>query len=55
MSPCRCNEPGPGRRQVAIEKLGDFVYEKQYDDRLRLGLPIETDTEKGIRKRWHSG
>ena len=56
MSPCRCEEPGPGRRrQIPLEMLGDYVYEQQYDDRRRLGLPIETDTEKGIRKRWHSG
>jgi hypothetical protein len=35
--------------------MGEFVFKKQYEQRKRLNLPIQTDTEIGMRKRHYSG
>ncbi len=56
IQPCRCDAPGPGRRQGRVlDGIHEFCGKKQYQDRKRLGLPLMTDTELGVRSRWHSG
>ena len=50
-SPCRCRHPA-GPRFGAKMFMGNFVFSKQHEERTRLGLPLETDIEKGIRKKW---
>ncbi len=51
-APCKCKAPGPGRRQAAPHGIPDHVFEQQYNERKRLGLPIETDMERGVRRKW---
>jgi len=52
MSPCRCKKPGPGKRTLRQPGLPQYVFENQYNERTRLGLPLETDIEKGVRSKW---
>jgi hypothetical protein len=52
MHPCRCEAPG-GPKSGRSVGLPTYVFEKQYNERTRLGLPLETDTEKAIRRRWY--
>ena len=49
--PCRCKDPGGARRHHR-SGIPDHVFETQYEERTRLGLPLETDTEKAVRSRW---
>jgi hypothetical protein len=50
-SPCHCTLPAGVRRKLAAG-LPWHVFEQQYNERKRLGLPILTDIEKGARSRW---
>lgn len=53
VSPCQCDVPQGRRRTLTVGgKIPEFCFERQYEQRTRLNLPLETDTEKGIRKRW---
>ena len=53
MSPCKCDAPGPGRTVlVARHGIPEFCFERQYEQRTRLGLPLMTDIEKSVRSRW---
>ncbi len=51
VSPCRCEAPGPGARTLQTG-LPWHLFEKQYEERRRLGLPLLTDTERAARSRW---
>ncbi len=58
VSPCRCTEPGPGRRTVPRESFlnENEVTPTQYAQRKRLGLPVVTEIEKSaIRDARHGG
>jgi hypothetical protein len=46
VSPCRCDEPGPGQRTQPVRWLPDDVPKRQYEQRKRVGLPVLTDAEK---------
>ncbi len=51
--PCKCNKPGPGRRRAPTPWISDEVSEKHYDERVKAGLPIETDVEHAaFREQW---
>ncbi len=52
VAPCRCDRPCGGPRQAENRDIPSHVFKQQFEERERLGLPMETDTEKGIRKRW---
>ena len=49
-SPCRCDVPGPGPR--TLEAPGVKVPKYQYEQRRKLGLPVETPVELAARRRW---
>jgi hypothetical protein len=47
VSPCRCDSPGDGSSVLQHPRgIPDEVYEKQYNQRRRLGLPIVTPFEE---------
>ena len=53
MSPCQCAKPASSRHQVRVRcGIGDTVSRELYEDRTRLGLPIQTDTEIGVKAKW---
>ncbi len=53
MSPCKCDAPGASARMLPVRgEIPEYCFAKQYEQRRRLGLPLETDTERGIRSRW---
>ena len=53
VSPCGCDAPGPGRRQRRVQiGIPEYCFRDQYEERTRLGLPLETDMEKEIRSKW---
>ncbi len=51
-SPCQCEKQGPGRGTMQHPGIPSHVFKKQWEERRRAGLPMETDTEKGVRKKW---
>ena len=51
MSPCQCDKPSGPRRSLRAG-LPNHVFAKQYAERKRLGLPLETDIERAVRSRW---
>ncbi len=52
-SPCRCPEPGDGKRCGVVKHgIPDGVFSRQWNQRRKLGLPIETGSEKEMRTRW---
>jgi hypothetical protein len=52
-SPCRCEEPGPGGRTSPCRDLPAGVSRRQFEQRTKLGLPVEADIEKAMRTSWH--
>ena len=50
-SPCRCAEPGDGRRVRPTRWMSSYVGEEQYNERRAAGLPVETGSEKAMRVR----
>ncbi len=50
-SPCCCKRPAGSRRKIATG-LPWHVFEAQFNERKRLGLPIQTDREKEARSKW---
>ena len=51
MSPCQCDKPSGPRRSLRAG-LPSYVFAKQYAERKRLGLPLETDVERAVRSHW---
>lgn len=50
-SPCRCEEPGPGSRCAEVRHgIPSYVFKKQWAERTKLNLPLETQQEKSIRR-----
>ncbi len=53
MSPCKCDDPRSFRRKLRTSGIPNHIFEKQWTERTRLGLPMETDFERGIQgSRW---
>ncbi len=53
MSPCKCDKPRSFRRRLHTAGIPNHIFEKQWTERTRLGLPMETDFERGIQgSRW---
>ena len=54
MSPCKCGAAkGGGRSTLDQPGVPAYCFEQQYKERTRLGLPLETDIEKGVRRNWY--
>lgn len=51
--PCRCKAPGKEHHAAPdMDKLS-YIPKRQYEQRTRLGLPVEADIEKSSRIPWH--
>ncbi len=53
--PCKCDEPGPRSSWNHAPNLDplDDVLPRQYEQRKRLNLPIQTDIERSSTIPWH--
>ena len=47
--PCRCKKPA-GPRQGAYRGIPNHIFESTYTERTKLGLPLETPSEKSYRR-----
>ena len=51
--PCRCSVKGGANHTAPdLDRIGN-ISERQYEQRTRVGLPIEADVEKSARIPWH--
>lgn len=50
--PCRCDDPGPDRKAPPNLDLLSNVPERQYNQRKKVGLPLQTDVERAADITW---
>ncbi len=50
--PCQCEKPGTERRRPPKVGLSDYVDRRTYEQRTRLGLPVQTEVEKSVGEKW---